>query len=108
MAMRSRWGWAVLMMALLMARTVVASAEDPLRITARAAVLMDARTGEVIWAREPDLELPPASTTKVMTAVLALESGALERTFPASVEACQVAPTKVSLRPGQRLNLEDL
>ncbi len=77
-------------------------------ITATAAIVMDRQSGEVLWSREPDLELPPASTTKVMTAILALESDELERRFPASAEACRVVPRKVNLRPGQRLKLEDL
>ncbi len=76
-------------------------------VTATAAIVMD-RTGEVLWSRSPDLELPPASTTKVMTAILALESDALERHFPVSSEACRVVPRKVNLRPGQSLRLEDL
>src|ERR1043165_6543374 len=44
-------------------------------LTARAAVLMDAATGKVIYQKEADLHLPPASTTKIMTAILTLESG---------------------------------
>ena len=44
-------------------------------LTARAAVLMDAATGRILYQKDPDLRLPPASTTKVMTAILALESG---------------------------------
>jgi D-alanyl-D-alanine carboxypeptidase (penicillin-binding protein 5/6) len=85
-----------------------ASIGDPPNITAKAALVMDAETGTVLWERNADDELPPASTTKVMTAILALESGSLGRSFPASAEACSVSPSKVNLRPGQRLNLEDL
>ena len=84
------------------------AAEGAPFVTATAAIVMDGQTGEVLWSRAPDLELPPASTTKVMTAILALESDALERHFPASAEACRVVPRKVNLRPGQRLRLEDL
>ena len=39
-------------------------------LTARAAVLMDAATGKILYQKEPDLRLPPASTTKIMTAIL--------------------------------------
>jgi D-alanyl-D-alanine carboxypeptidase (penicillin-binding protein 5/6) len=96
------------MMMLLIPPGGSALAGDPPRVTARAALIMDADSGTVIWERNGDLELPPASTTKVMTAILALESDALGRSFPASAEACQAAPSKVNLLPGQRLNLEDL
>src|SRR3989337_1043849 len=44
-------------------------------LTARAAVLMDAATGKILYQKDADLRLPPASTTKVMTAILTLASG---------------------------------
>jgi D-alanyl-D-alanine carboxypeptidase (penicillin-binding protein 5/6) len=81
---------------------------DPPRITAKSAIIVDAHTGSVLWSQDPDERLPPASTTKVMTAILALESGRLREAVEASPEACMAAPSKVNLRPGQRLLLEDL
>ena len=39
-------------------------------VAARAAVLMNADTGEILFAKEPHLRLPPASTTKVLTCLL--------------------------------------
>jgi D-alanyl-D-alanine carboxypeptidase (penicillin-binding protein 5/6) len=83
------------------------AAESPY-VTATAALLVDGSTGAVLWERNPDLALPPASTTKVMTAILALESGTQHRVFAASPEACAVAPRKLNLKPGQRLSLEGL
>jgi D-alanyl-D-alanine carboxypeptidase len=44
-----------------------------LRLTARAAILVDARSGWVLWALRPHRRLPIASTTKIMTALIALE-----------------------------------
>ena len=106
--MRSRWVGAVAVATAMILTGGGARAADGPNVTARAAVIMDADSGELLWAREPDLELPPASTTKVMTAILALESGGAQRAFAASREACSVVPSKVNLRPGQRLSLEDL
>lgn len=83
-------------------------AMDAPQVTAKAAIVVEARTGRVLWAKSPDEMLPPASTTKVLTAVLALESRRLRDRVEASPEACRVAPSKVHLRPGQRLVLEDL
>ncbi len=104
-------GWlgrfAVIWLGLVPALAVATEAAPP-RITARAALLMDAKSGHVLWARNSDLRLAPASTTKVMTALLALESNRLRETFAASGRATKVAPTKIHLRPGQRLRLEDL
>ncbi|MBV9280035.1 MAG: D-alanyl-D-alanine carboxypeptidase, partial [Chloroflexi bacterium] len=46
-------------------------------IRARAAVVLNANTGVVIAAKNPHLRLPMASTTKIMTALLALQHGSL-------------------------------
>ncbi len=45
-------------------------------VTANAAILMDRQSGLVLWAHNPDLELPMASTTKIMTAMVILDHGA--------------------------------
>ena len=78
------------------------------RLTARAAIIMDASSGDVIWERNADEPLPPASTTKVLTAILALESGRLDERFTVSEFAADTAPSKINLRPGQRMRLHDL
>ncbi|MBI1997951.1 MAG: D-alanyl-D-alanine carboxypeptidase [Deltaproteobacteria bacterium] len=78
-------------------------------LTARAAVLMDAATGKILYQKDADLRLPPASTTKVMTAILALESGRkLTETLTVSKTATRVPASKLYLRPGQSLAIEDL
>lgn len=102
-----RWMWVVVVAALCLPKAAVATIEPP-RVTAKAAIVVDAHTGSVLWSQDPDTQLPPASTTKVMTAILALESGRLRDRVAASPEACMVAPSKVHLKPGQRLLLEDL
>ncbi len=77
-------------------------------ITARAAVIMDAGTGEVVWERNSTEPLPPASTTKVMTAILALESGRLDESFRVSEYAAETPPSGIHLRAGQRMRLKNL
>ncbi|HVO92942.1 MAG TPA: D-alanyl-D-alanine carboxypeptidase [Terriglobales bacterium] len=78
-------------------------------LTARAAVLMDAATGKFLYQKEGDLRLPPASTTKVMTAILTLESGRkLTESLTVSKEATRVPASKLYLRPGQSLSIEEL
>jgi D-alanyl-D-alanine carboxypeptidase (penicillin-binding protein 5/6) len=84
-----------------------ASAREP-HVTAKAAVVIDAASGETLWAQNADVPLPPASTTKVMTAVLALESGRLGDVLAVSANAAATAPSKLGLRPGQRVELRDL
>src|SRR5437867_10171193 len=77
-------------------------------ITARAAIIMDAATGEVVWERNATEPLPPASTTKVMTAILALESGRLDESFRVSENAAETPPSGIHLRAGQRMRLKNL
>ncbi len=77
-------------------------------VTAKAAILIDRQSGQVLWQRNPDMELPPASTTKVMTALLALKSGRLSESFRVSAAAAHTPPSRIRVRPGWRLRLEDL
>ncbi len=99
----------VVAVALLVPALTVAAAPATLgRITAKAAILMNRHTHEVIWQRNADLPLPPASTTKVLTTLVALRSAHLDDVFTVSEEAAQAPPSKVHLRPGWRLTLEDL
>jgi D-alanyl-D-alanine carboxypeptidase (penicillin-binding protein 5/6) len=86
---------------------VQARAEEPY-LTARAAIVLDAATGDIIWERNGWEPLPPASTTKIMTAILALESGRLGDQFQVSSAAAATAPSSINLRPGQRMMLRDL
>ncbi len=70
---------------------------------------MDAATGKLIYQKEADLRLPPASTTKIMTAILTLESGrSLTEKFTVSKAATRVPASKLYLRPGQSLTIEEL
>jgi len=96
--------------ALVLTSATVARAlpDGPPNVTARAALVLDASTGNILWARDADRQLPPASTTKIMTTLLALESGRLDRSFAVSPYAASQAPSKLGLRAGQRVDLEDL
>jgi serine-type D-Ala-D-Ala carboxypeptidase (penicillin-binding protein 5/6) len=78
-------------------------------LTARSALLMDASTGRVLYQKEADLRLPPASTTKILTAILALESGRkLTESLTVSKEATRVPASKLYLRQGQSVSIEEL
>jgi D-alanyl-D-alanine carboxypeptidase len=87
---------------------VVTSASAQPVVGARAAIIMDAATGEVLFEKNADDALPPASTTKVMTAIVALESGRLDDALRVSAYASETAPSKIGLRPGQRMELRHL
>ncbi len=58
---------------------VIGVTSAPSGVKAKGAVLADADTGQILWGRDADTERPMASVTKVMTALLVLESGNLGR-----------------------------
>lgn len=106
-AMLRRVGQPLCAVLLFAASTLAAHAEDELRITAKAAILLDADTGQVLYAREPHLPLPPASTTKVLTALIALERLNPNAMLPVSPSAAEAPPSRVGLRPGDRISAND-
>ena len=70
---------------------------------------MDAATGKILYQKDSELRLPPASTTKVVTAILALESGRkLTELMTVSKAATRVPASKLYLRPGQTISIEHL
>jgi D-alanyl-D-alanine carboxypeptidase (penicillin-binding protein 5/6) len=70
---------------------------------------MDASSGRILYQKEADLRLPPASTTKVLTAILTLESGhKLDEALKVSKEATRMPASKLYLRPGQAVTIEEL
>jgi D-alanyl-D-alanine carboxypeptidase (penicillin-binding protein 5/6) len=65
--------------------------------------------GRPIWSRDVDRTLPPASLTKIMTALLYLESGVpAAQTVTVSATAAQATGSKLHLRAGERMKADDL
>lgn len=73
------------------------------QVGARAAILVDARSGAVLWAKRPHLKLPIASTTKIMTAVVALERLRAHDIVVVDPSATRVQPFREGLRAGERV-----
>lgn len=69
---------------------------------------MDAETGRVLYEKNPDVKLPPASTTKVMTAIIALERLPFGAEMIPSKKAVYVEPTVAGLKEGVKYKFEDL
>lgn len=85
-----------------------AGAEAAPRVTALSAVLMDSATGEILWEKNPDLRRPPASTTKIMTAVVALEKGNLNKKTSISTNAAGTEGSSIWLQEGEKLSRREL
>jgi D-alanyl-D-alanine carboxypeptidase/D-alanyl-D-alanine carboxypeptidase (penicillin-binding protein 5/6) len=78
---------------------IVNAAQQP-EISAKAAVLISADTGEVIYAKNCTEKLPMASTTKIMTTLLCLESGGLYDEFVVDSDAIKVEGSSMGLQEG--------
>jgi serine-type D-Ala-D-Ala carboxypeptidase (penicillin-binding protein 5/6) len=72
-------------------------------LSARAAILVDARTGRVLWALRPHVRRPIASTTKIMTAVLALQKLRPQTWVTIDPSVPRAAPFREGLVAGQRV-----
>lgn len=79
-----------------------------LEVNAEAAVVMDADSGRLLYAQNPDKRLANASTTKIMTALLTLEQPDQDRYFTVDSDAIQVEGTTMGLQPGDSVTLHQL
>ncbi len=77
-------------------------------VSAMSAILVEADSGAVIGEKNADLRMSPASTTKIMTALVAIEHGNVERTVTIDKWAVGIEGSSVYLYAGEKLTLLDL
>jgi serine-type D-Ala-D-Ala carboxypeptidase (penicillin-binding protein 5/6) len=77
-------------------------------VTASAAVLMDYTTGEILYQKNASERRAPASTTKIMTAIVALERGNLNQVITTSIHASKADGSSIWLKAGESHSLKDL
>jgi len=81
----------------------------PDEVLARGVLLEDAKTGEVLYARNPDEHLLPASTTKLMTALIVYEKlGGLKGSVTITEDDTKVEPSSIPLRPDETVSVYNL
>lgn len=78
------------------------------QLYAQAAVLMDAESGRVLYGKNPDQVLAMASTTKIMTCIIALEHADLTEEALVSSYAASMPEVKLGVRKGEKYKLGDL
>lgn len=83
-------------------------AASPIPISAPSAILLDGQNHRVLFSKTPHQKRAPASTTKILTAILAVEHLNLNQviTIPAFAES--IEPSKIHLRKGERYYVRDL
>lgn len=102
---QSKLAACVLFCALCLVSHVSASAPS---VSARAAILIDAETGTVMYGKNENERLPMASTTKIMTALVVLENACLSDCVIIPQEAVGVEGSSVCIECGETLTVEEL
>lgn len=85
-----------------------AADSDPLKLYSQSAVLVDGLTGRVLYGKGQDTVRPMASTTKIMTCILALERGKPEDVVTASSLAAGQPKVHLGVKSGETFYLKDL
>lgn len=103
---RYRWGIIVFLFGSFF--SLAAGAAQPPGVTAEAVIVMDAHDGRIICERNGWERRPPASLTKVMTAVLALELADMDDVFVVSDLAAETGESHIGLRSGEQIKMQDV
>ena len=77
-------------------------------LAAEGAIVVDALTGETLYEKNPYEQLYPASTTKILTALLVIEEGDLDHVVVIAPEDTHVEPSAIGFRPGDRFTRREL
>ena len=99
-------GWLILTWAVVVCASAAQGAE--LKIAGEAAALMEMRTGKILWQRNKDLSMAPASTTKIMTALIVLERNKLSDIAIVPAEATSASGGTAKLQRDEQLAVEQL
>ncbi|MBC8015942.1 MAG: D-alanyl-D-alanine carboxypeptidase [Sporomusaceae bacterium] len=98
----------ILILCLLLCLPAQLTASAPPKINAQSAILLDAKTGQILYEKSSRIRSAPASTTKVLTAIIAIESGRLDDEVQISLRAASTSGSSMHLSAGQRILLREL
>jgi D-alanyl-D-alanine carboxypeptidase (penicillin-binding protein 5/6) len=83
-------------------------AKEVIHITAHSAVLMNAWNKKVLYSKNPHVKLAPASTTKIMTALVVMDRSSLDKKVIVPKSATWMPPSRVDIKKGEVYTTEDL
>lgn len=86
----------------------VKAQSTPPTVSADSVVLMDATTGKILYEKNKNSAYPPASTTKIMTALLVLENANLEDVVTVSKNAEMADGSKIYIFEGEQISVKEL
>ena len=96
------------MVILFLLLTVLPHQTLALGVSARTAILIEQESGRILYEKDAHKKMRIASITKIMTAILAIESGKLNETVTVSERAIQAEGSSLYLQKGEKIKLEDL
>ena len=100
--------FAALLCAVLSVYSIFPCQAQAVSTSAVSAILMDVDSGRVLYAQNENSKMLIASTTKIMTALVALENGDLNSTVKVTAEAANTEGSSMYLKAGEKLTLETL
>lgn len=102
----SCWCAIIILLVVSFCTGATALAATPPEVTADAAIVVDTGSGRVLYEKNADQREYPASMTKIMTCLLAIESGRLGSVVEVSPNAADVESTR--MHPGDQVRMQDL
>ncbi|WP_414627199.1 D-alanyl-D-alanine carboxypeptidase family protein [Clostridium sp.] len=85
-----------------------ASKNDKLRVSARNAIAIEKESGQILFEQNAYEVVPMASTTKILTALVAIENGDLNKELEVSKNAASIRGSKVGYKAGEKITLREL
>jgi len=97
-----------LVLAVLLVLLAQGARSQDLALAAQSAALVDSYSGEFLYTKNPDAKEYPASSTKILTALIVIEAGNLDQIVTVAPEDTKVEPSSLGLKPGQQFTRRQL
>lgn len=97
-----------LIVAALLVLVAQSAKSQDLTLAAQSAALVDSYSGEFLYTKNPDAKEYPASSTKILTALIVIEAGNLDQMVTVAPEDTKVEPSSLNLKPGQQFTRRQL
>jgi serine-type D-Ala-D-Ala carboxypeptidase (penicillin-binding protein 5/6) len=97
-----------LIVAALLALLAPGARSQDLPLAAQSAALVDSYSGEFLYTKNADAKQYPASSTKILTALIVIEAGNLDQLVTVAPEDTKVEPSSLDLKPGQQFTRRQL
>ena len=97
-----------LVLATLLVLSAHGARSQDLPLAAQSAALVDSYSGEFLYTKNPDAKEYPASSTKILTALIVIEAGNLDQLVTVALEDTKVEPSSLNLKPGEQFTRRQL